>query len=410
MRTNVVVWRMWWARQLLRRALGALLTGAAIAPWQPALAQAVTPQLSVAGGSVTDARGVTSNALTLTPSLALMMDPRLSLMIAASATRFETSDWQLGASGSLAARTTAWNGAAMSLNVGGGVSRSSFGATFVVSEAVPALEWSVGKLTAFGGARVASGNTSVQGLVPMQGNATDTLSTLSRTSAGPVFGAQWRIIDDLASSSAVVGYREERAHVGGELVVDRTVGLSAVVGAIAVGGTLGDRTSPSERLRYASGSASFSITPGWSIDVSAGRYPANRLTGTAAGRFVNAGMSVRFGGVTAMRSLPPVHGAPAPATGMTRLSIRVEDALRVEVAGDWNDWTPVSAHTAADGVWYVDLPLAPGEYRYAFLVDGKQWKVPTGAVVTDDGFGGKSAYVTVPGDAAPRNNHDEEER
>jgi len=278
-----------------------------------------------------------------------------------------------------------------------------------VSEAVPAVEWSVGALTAFGGARVAVGNTSVQNRVAVQGTATDTLATLSRSSVGPVFGVQWRVIDDPEGAPAVVGYREERAQVGSELVVDRTIGISAVVGAIAVGGTLGDRTSLSERMRYASAGVSYSVTPGWSIDVSAGQYPRNSLTGAASGRFMNAGISMRFGNAPAVRALPVVHGVPAPAVGMTRLTIRAEGAQRVEIAGDWNEWTPLDAHASANGVWYVDLLLPPGEYRYAFRIDRTQWAVPAGALATDDGFGGKAAYVTVPGDDAQMATHSVEE-
>ena len=290
------------------------------------------------------------------------------------------------------------------------MSRSSFGATFTVSEAVPAVEWSVGALTAFGGARMAFGNTSVQNRMAVQGSAADSLATLSRSSVGPVFGVQWRIVDNPAGAPAVVGYREERARVGSELVVDRTVGVSAVLGAIAVGGTLGDRESPSERFRYASTSVSYSVTPAWSIDVSAGQYPTNPLTGAASGRFMNAGISMRFGSARPVRALPAARGVPAPAAGMTRLSIRAEGAQRVEIAGDWNDWTPLAARASANGVWYIDLLLPPGEYRYAFRIDRVRWTVPAGALATDDGFGGKAAYVTVPGDEARMATHSMEEQ
>jgi hypothetical protein len=46
-------------------------------------------------------------------------------------------------------------------------------------------------------------------------------------------------------------------------------------------------------------------------------------------------------------------------------------------------------------VWYADLALPPGDYRYAFRLDGSEWRVPEGAVASDDGFGGKTAYVSV---------------
>ena len=67
----------------------------------------------------------------------------------------------------------------------------------------------------------------------------------------------------------------------------------------------------------------------------------------------------------------------------------------MDVAGDFNEWTPVPATRAANGVWYADLRIAPGQYRYAFRVNGKEWRLPHGATAVDDGFGGKSAWLTV---------------
>ena len=162
-------------------------------------------------------------------------------------------------------------------------------------------------------------------------------------------------------------------------------------------------------MTFSSGSASLSLTPGLSLQGSAGRYPGSRLTGAAAGRFVSLGLFVRSGAPRVMR-LPFPKGVPAVRANATRLSLRAPEAGRVELAGDWNNWTPVPARRAANGVWFVDVPLAPGEYRYAFRVDGGAWRVPDGAVTSDDGFGGKSAYVTVARVAASRGSHNQEER
>jgi len=82
----------------------------------------------------------------------------------------------------------------------------------------------------------------------------------------------------------------------------------------------------------------------------------------------------------------------------------------VEVAGDWDSWTLAPATRASNGVWYVDLSLKAGEYRYAFFVDGKEWRVPEGTVAVDDGFGGKSAYVTVRTVNTTLVKHNQEER
>jgi hypothetical protein len=67
----------------------------------------------------------------------------------------------------------------------------------------------------------------------------------------------------------------------------------------------------------------------------------------------------------------------------------------VDIAGDWNQWQPASAMRAADGLWFADVRLAPGEYRYAFKVDGQRWVVPDGVTSVDDGFGGRSAIISI---------------
>ncbi|HEV8151226.1 MAG TPA: glycogen-binding domain-containing protein, partial [Gemmatimonadales bacterium] len=71
------------------------------------------------------------------------------------------------------------------------------------------------------------------------------------------------------------------------------------------------------------------------------------------------------------------------------------DASQVEVAGDWSDWRPMALCRSANGVWYVDLAIPPGNYRYAFRINRKSWQLPKGVAAVDDGFGGRSAWLTV---------------
>src|SRR6185369_10202690 len=108
------------------------------------------------------------------------------------------------------------------------------------------------------------------------------------------------------------------------------------------------------------------------------------LTGTAAGRYLSAGLVFSFGGDDEPR-LPAPRGVEPAAAGTTRLSIRAPEARVVELYGDWNSWTPARTRRAANGVWYADIPLAPGEYRYAFRVNEVEWRVPDGAVAANDG-------------------------
>jgi 1,4-alpha-glucan branching enzyme len=122
----------------------------------------------------------------------------------------------------------------------------------------------------------------------------------------------------------------------------------------------------------------------------------SRITGTLGGRFASIGVVVQ--GTRRMANserAPQVRGAPPVASGMTRVAISAPSATRVEVAGDWNGWTSSPATRSPDGIWYADVKLRPGEYRYAFKIDGQRWRVPEGIASLDDGFGGRSALVTV---------------
>jgi 1,4-alpha-glucan branching enzyme len=51
-------------------------------------------------------------------------------------------------------------------------------------------------------------------------------------------------------------------------------------------------------------------------------------------------------------------------------------AERVALCGDFNDWAPegISLTRAADRSWQVTVPLAPGSYRYKYLLDGVTWE------------------------------------
>jgi hypothetical protein len=73
------------------------------------------------------------------------------------------------------------------------------------------------------------------------------------------------------------------------------------------------------------------------------------------------------------------------------------EAARVSVAGDFNGWSPRATPMIRAGtgeVWTASVPLVPGRYRYAFVVDGDQWRPdPQGAVEASDEFGATSVVV-----------------
>ena len=70
------------------------------------------------------------------------------------------------------------------------------------------------------------------------------------------------------------------------------------------------------------------------------------------------------------------------------------------MVGDFNDWsmsaTPLE-RAPGDGVWYVTVPLEPGRYRYAFVVNGAIWRSDPEAPAAEDEFGRANSVVTVGG-------------
>lgn len=108
-------------------------------------------------------------------------------------------------------------------------------------------------------------------------------------------------------------------------------------------------------------------------------------------------------GIALLAVLPNVHwfGAGRHGRGFQFVLV-APHAARVAVVGDFNDWdaarTPMRPLRADGTVWTAVVPLAPGRYRYAFLVDGSQWLAdPAAPVAFDDEYGTPSSVVTVGG-------------
>jgi hypothetical protein len=407
----------------VKHIMFAVLDLAMLAVVAPAAApQSSAVQVAATTGSATDERGVRSSVVTLAPSVSFTNGPDFSAVLGANATRFASAASQLGASGALAARTRPSGGLALAFDASTSAAHASFNATFAQADATPALNWTAGPLTLVGGMHVASGYTAVSEATaapaqapgpfgspqPSQPGQTTQLVSESRSASAASYGGDLRFGTGTPVTT-LLSFREEPTHVGGMLVTDRLAGATVNFGGATLSALVGHRDAPDERTDFASGSAVVPLTGGLALTMSGGKYPSNRITGAAGGQFFSMGVSIRIGGARAP-SVPVPAGVGAPAPEMTRLAIRATDADSVSVAGDWDAWEQTPARRAPNGVWYVDLPLKAGEYRYAFLVDGREWRVPEGAVAVDDGFGGKAAYVTVRTAESVLAKHNQEER
>ena len=76
---------------------------------------------------------------------------------------------------------------------------------------------------------------------------------------------------------------------------------------------------------------------------------------------------------------------------------RFDNASEVLVAGDFNNWnpvTPMKAHSRP-GTWTMKLPLRRGRYRYRFVVDGKWMTDPHNQYVETNQFGELNNVIEV---------------
>lgn len=91
---------------------------------------------------------------------------------------------------------------------------------------------------------------------------------------------------------------------------------------------------------------------------------------------------------------------PGYSAQVTQFVLVAPAAASVTLVGDFNDWslsaTPL-VKEAGDGMWWVALPLSPGRYRYAFIVDGATWRGDPNAPAAEDEFGRPSSVVSIGG-------------
>jgi len=99
--------------------------------------------------------------------------------------------------------------------------------------------------------------------------------------------------------------------------------------------------------------------------------------------------------VTAIVLARPGRG-PAPVA----FALDAPQAASVSVVGDFNDWNPKATPLSRKrgGTWEVHVRLDPGQYNYAFVVNGSNWVPdPTAPKVAVDDFGSPNSVITVAG-------------
>ena len=100
------------------------------------------------------------------------------------------------------------------------------------------------------------------------------------------------------------------------------------------------------------------------------------VLGATAAIFLSLGLMV----ARDRQGVPTLTPALAPTVATSRANHEVLfvvpaiGADAVAVVGDFNGWeeTPLDDDNQ-DGIWTASIPLSPGRYEYAFVIDGRWW-------------------------------------
>ena len=125
------------------------------------------------------------------------------------------------------------------------------------------------------------------------------------------------------------------------------------------------------------------------------------LAAMAAAAMLVAGASLATWAVARNgRAIRPEAPPAVSAAQAVRFVIAAPDARSVALVGSFNDWDPAATPlqpAPSEGVWTVEVPLAPGRHEYAFVVDGVRWLSDPRAPAAAADFGPPNSVVTVAG-------------
>jgi len=100
------------------------------------------------------------------------------------------------------------------------------------------------------------------------------------------------------------------------------------------------------------------------------------VVGATAAVFLFVGMGISSNllrnNASPRLSLQPVRAADG--TQEVLFVLPAMDAENVAVVGSFNSWEETQlSDQDGDGIWTASIPLSPGRYEYAFLIDGRWW-------------------------------------
>jgi len=175
---------------------------------------------------------------------------------------------------------------------------------------------------------------------------------------------------------------------------DATLHAGYRSGPLTAGALVGVRFGDLGGSPWIQGRLEWQVMRPAALELALGTYPEDP-TGFTEGLFFSAG--IRIG--TAARAPTALADRstrvdPLPG-GSVRVSFAVPEASSVDIAGEWNQWTPVPLTRVASRRWEAVLQLGPGTYRFSLIVDGARWIVPDDVLELPDDFGGSAGLLVI---------------
>jgi chromosome partitioning protein len=117
---------------------------------------------------------------------------------------------------------------------------------------------------------------------------------------------------------------------------------------------------------------------------------------TPGGGTVTVGDILRQDAATATTADVRIARAPVVTPDGVTFTIEAPAAAHVQLAGDFNDWSLEGSEMEAVGpVWKKTLQLAPGRYRYRYVIDGEWHSDPHNPAAEPSPFGGVDSVLVV---------------
>jgi hypothetical protein len=222
--------------------------------------------------------------------------------------------------------------------------------------------------------------TSEQGVIDTLAPPLDTLS--------PAAAQRARVLTDFGTWLRWEGRRVQLAAAGGVRFGLVQPGVSPQVPGDGTG--LGTSRTRGGSERWWQADVTYWVTDRFALASSVGRHPSDPSLLAPGGGFLRMSLRASLGrrGSTPSARLAASVGFRSErlAAGVVEFSLPAGEAQRVELMGDFTDWSPRDLERDGRGRWRIRLPVEPGLHRVNVRYDGGPWLVPPGARPVADEF------------------------